>query len=180
MQEYKITVTMIDEPHRVLETRKVPDGTTFLKIAMDIQEKYGNIYPDVIMLALYNGKLRELNKKISGDGTISFVTAKDRDGKRTYRRSVTFLMQKAVSNLWGEQNVRVRVYYSLGSGYYCELKGIDVTADKLKLLEKEMLKLAKEDIPIHKESVKTEKAEAMFKKLGMRGKTASLQEKLKG
>lgn len=170
MQEYNITVKTLGERPEVLETVTVPEGTSFLKLAMDFQEKYPDYYPDIVMLVLYNGKLRELNKKVTGDGTISFVTTKDRDGKRTYRRSVTILMQRAVQNLWGTDGVKVKVYYSLGQGYYCELKNIEWSPDKLEQLRVEMFRLVQEDIPIHKYSMKTEAAEAMFKELGMADK----------
>lgn len=170
MQEYNITVKTLGEQSEILETVKVPEGTSFLKLAMDFQEKYPDYYPDIIMLVLYNGKLRELNKKVTGDGTISFVTTKDRDGKRTYRRSVTILMQRAVKNLWGAEGVKVKVYYSLGQGYYCELKNIEWTPDQLEQLRVEMFRLVQADIPILKNSMKTESAEAMFKELGLADK----------
>lgn len=137
MQEFDITVNTVGDHPKQIEKLHVPEGTTFLKIAMDMQEKYKELYPDVIMLVLYNGKLRELNKKVNEDGSVAFVSVRDRDGKRTYRRSVTIMMQKAVDNLWGKDNVRVRVYYSLGNGYYCELKGTKCTQDKIKALDEE-------------------------------------------
>ena len=74
------------------------------------------------MLVVYNNRLRELNKTAQRDGTLSFVTTADKTGKKTYRRSVTLLMQKAVYNLW-EANISASVYSipSVG-GYYCELR----------------------------------------------------------
>ena len=170
MQEFDITVNTTGDHPEQIEKLRVPEGTTFLKIAMDMQEKYKELYPDVIMLVLYNGKLRELNKKVNEDGSIAFVSVCDRDGKRTYRRSVTIMMQKAVDNLWGKDNVRVRVYYSLGNGYYCELKGTKCTQDKIKELDEEMVRLVQQDIPITKKSTKTDKAEEMFHDFGMKDK----------
>ena len=85
MQEFYITVKTTGDHPEQIEKLRVPEGTTFLKIAMDMQEKYKELYPDVIMLVLYNGKLRELNKKVNEDGSVAFVSVRDRDGKRTYR-----------------------------------------------------------------------------------------------
>ena len=100
------------------EVRQYPAGTSFLAISQEYQEKY----PDDIVLVVYNNRLRELNKTAQRDGMLSFVTTADKTGKKTYRRSVTLLMQKAVYNLWGSEHISVRVLYSIGQGYYCELR----------------------------------------------------------
>lgn len=99
------------------EKKEYPSGTSFLRIAQD----YSDAYQDDIVLVLYNRRLRELNKCADGDGTVEFLTTADKTGKKAYRRSVTLLMQKAVYNLWGKENISVRVKYSIGQGNYCEL-----------------------------------------------------------
>ena len=73
------------------EVRQYPAGTSFLAISQEYQEKY----PDDIVLVVYNNRLRELNKTAQRDGMLSFVTTADKTGKKTYRRSVTLLMQNA-------------------------------------------------------------------------------------
>ena len=86
------------------EVRQYPAGTSFLAISQEYQEKY----PDDIVLVVYNNRLRELNKTAQRDGTLSFVTTADKTGKKTYRRSVTLLMQKATIS--GEANISASVY----------------------------------------------------------------------
>ena len=81
MQEYEIKVKISDKEYKVVVEEKTKLGT----IAADFQ-KY---FSDDIILAIYNGKLRELNKSIDKEGVLSFVTTSSRDGKKTYRRSVT-------------------------------------------------------------------------------------------
>ena len=82
------------------EKKEYPAGTSFLRIAQD----YSDAYQDDIVLVLYNRRLRELNKCADGDGTVEFLTTADKTGKKAYRRSVTFLMQKAVYNS-GEKGI---------------------------------------------------------------------------
>ncbi len=147
----------------------VSEKTYLYELAKQCQ----NNYADPIMLAVVDGRLRELCKKITRPCSVSFLTMTSRDGKRTYRRSVTLLMQKAVYDLWGK-SVQVRVFYSLGQGYYCELEGCENTADRLKELEAAMLRLAESDIAIEKHSVKSQEAEAMFERYGMRDKARLL------
>lgn len=156
--------------------RQYPYGTTFLAIAQEYQEAYS----DDIVLVVYNNRLRELGKKVERDGTLEFVTSSDKIGKKTYRRSVTLLMQKAVHNLWGEEKVTVRVKYSIGQGYYCELikkeeeagteLRVMVDEEMLKNLKNEMYHLVMADHEIEKYSMNTDDAIALFHELGMTDK----------
>lgn len=114
-------------------------------------------------------KTAELSKVVKAPGKISFLTMTDRDGKRTYRRSMTLLLQKAVENLWKDQ-VKIRVYYSLGESYYCELHGTANDAAAVQALRAEMQRLVDTDLPIKKCSVKTEDAEQLFHDKGMKDK----------
>lgn len=156
------------------EERQYPHGTSFLVIAQEYQEKY----KDDIVLVVYNNRLRELNKKVEKDGILEFITTADKTGKKAYRRSVTLLMQKAVHNLWGEDSIMVRVKYSIGQGYYCELwqrspegeKRIDVDDGKVSDLKNEMYHLVMADHEIEKRSMNTDDAIALFGELGMTDK----------
>lgn len=162
MQEYNVVVETA--PGRFEEV-PVTDEMTLEQLALQCQKQY----KDRIVLANVDGRLRELNKKAVAQTTISFLTMTERDGKRTYRRSVTLLLQKAVENLWG-MGSHVRVFYSLGEGYYCELEKDKVDEEKLKAIHDEMKRLVALDLPIEKNSVKTETAEHRFRDRGMRDK----------
>lgn len=159
MQEFNITICISKDQ---IYTERVLEGTRFLSLA----EKYQEYYKDKIVLVLVNNTIRELNKTLDADAEISFITMTERDGKRTYRRSVTLLLQKAVYNLW-KNAAHVRVLHSLGESYYCELEGQPMDEAQLRLLKEEMLRLVKEDLPIEKKSIKTDKAREMFHTFGM-------------
>lgn len=158
------------------EEKQYPKGTSFLAIAQEYQDKFG----DDIVLVVYNNRLRELTKNVERDGTLEFLTTADKIGKRTYRRSVTLLMQKAVHNLWGDENVAVRVKHSIGQGYYCELWKREAEAEpELRVaideamvseLKKEMYRLVMADLEIEKRSMHTDDAIALFHELGMKDK----------
>lgn len=159
MQEYNMIVRL---PQGGTEEKTVIEGTTF----EDIAKEYQSFYKDKIVLVLYHNKLRELNKIVQADGEITFITMTERDGKRAYRRSVTILLQKAVHNLWGKE-ASLRVCYSLGEGYYCELEGMNLDKAMLLSLKEEMLRLVDQDLPINKQSVKTDDAIELFRERGM-------------
>lgn len=169
IKEYKVVIRNL-KTKEIIETIMVPENTSYLKLAMDMVEKHPEEYSSEIMLAMMNGKLRELNKGVTYPGDLSFVTMIDKDGKKTYRRSVTLLMQKAIENIWKEEKVHVRVFYSLGQGYYCELEGKEVTEETISAIKKEMFRLTELDLPIQKGSMKTDMAEELFKNAGLHDK----------
>lgn len=160
MQEFEITLETAPEKTELV---LIPEQTKLEQIAKQYQKNYS----DRIVLACVDGKLRELSKVVKAPGKISFLTMTDRDGKRTYRRSMTLLLQKAVENLWKDQ-VKIRVYYSLGESYYCELHGTANDAAAVQALRAEMQRLVEADLPIKKCSVKTEDAEQLFHDKGMK------------
>ena len=162
MQEFEITLETAPEKTELV---LIPEQTKLEQIAKQYQKNYS----DRIVLACVDGKLRELSKVVKAPGKISFLTMTDRDGKRTYRRSMTLLLQKAAENLWKDQ-VKIRVYYSLGESYYCELHGTANDAAAVQALRAEMQRLVEADLPIKKCSVKTEDAEQLFHDKGMKDK----------
>lgn len=153
------------------EEKVYPAGMTYLQIAKEYQKEDA----DDIILVLINDRLRELGKVADTDGELKFVTTADKTGKRTYRRSVILLMQKAIHNLWGDKNIDVRVKYSIGQGYYCELvektdmaeKAVVYLEDAVTLIKEEMDRLVEADIPITKESFKAVDAVALFEEQAM-------------
>lgn len=136
-----------------------------------VAEEYQTSEDDDIILAVYNGKLMELNRIVPEDGEVIFLTTADKNGRRAYRRSVVFLMQRALMGLYPEGDVDIVVNHSLGQGYYCQVKG-NVQVDDVFLanLKAEMLNLVEQDLPLTKTSIKTEDARKIFAARGMRDK----------
>lgn len=150
------------------EKKNYLKGTSYQEIA----EEYQSRYKDDILLVLFNNRLRELRKTVKGDGTLVFVTARDKAGRKAYRRSVTFLMQRAVHNLAKDdgKQVTVKVAHSISQGYYCQLKGDIPDREYLARLKAEMMRMAEENIPIQKKSISTDDAVELFRNAGMHDK----------
>ena len=74
------------------EERQYEKGTTYQKIAEDFQKEYDND----IVLVFVDEKLQELYKKLYKDCEIRFVTTGDEIGHKTYRRSMCFMLVKAI------------------------------------------------------------------------------------
>ena len=161
MQEYSVKVTL-------------PDGQVMAVTASEsdtleaVADRFKDYYEDDIILGIVNGRLRELNKKIKSDCELSFVTTADRDGRRTYRRSVVLLLQKAIYDVYGSMT-QLHVMHSLGEGYYCQLEK-SVTEHDIDRIVCSMYSFVEKDLPITKHSAKTQYAEQLFKEKGLHDK----------
>lgn len=186
MQEYSVKVTL-------------PDGQVMAVTASEsdtleaVAERFKDYYEDDIILGIVNGRLRELNKKIKSDCELSFVTTADRDGRRTYRRSVVLLLQRAIYDVYGSMT-QLHVMHSLGEGYYCQLEKAEKCADSqqekhssdnqgssensvqsvtehdIDMIVCNMHSFVEKDLPITKHSAKTQYAEQLFKEKGQHDK----------
>ena len=161
MQEYSVKVTL-------------PDGQVMAVTASEsdtleaVADRFKDYYEDDIILGIVNGRLRELNKKIKSDCELSFVTTADRDGRRTYRRSVVLLVQRAIYDVYGSMT-QLHVMHSLGEGYYCQLEK-SVTEHDIDRIVCSMYSFVEKDLPITKHSAKTQYAEQLFKEKGQHDK----------
>lgn len=144
------------------EERKYKDGTSLEAIAKEYQKEYGH----TIVLAMRNGKLCELFKKVTSNCELQFVTTADTPGLDAYKRSVTLLMLKAFHDVAGTKHIqKLRVDYSISKGYYCRIDG-DITIDERLLMEVKarMHELVQEDAPIYKRSISVSAARELFRR----------------
>lgn len=147
------------------EILEYPRGTTYRVIAEDVQKNYR--YP--IVLVTVNGRLRELHKRLDRDCTLNFVTLAEDIGHKTYQRSLTLLLLKAVYHVGGHDRIeKVVVHYSMGSGYYITIRG-EVRPDQefLDRVKSFMMELVEKKIPIMKKNVGTQEAREKFRSYGM-------------
>ena len=148
------------------ETREYKAGTTYQQIAEDFQSRYAH----QIVLAYEDARrLRELRKPLEDDCELRFVTTGDEVGHSTYKRSMCFLLVKAVHDVAGHDRIdRVRIHFSLDKGYYCTVEGnVNVDEPFLERVSGRMKELSDQRIPIDKRSIHTEEAVALFHRHGM-------------
>ena len=143
---------------------EVESGTTLLDVAAMVQKDYDS----PILLAQYNSRLAELFRKVIEPGTVRFLTLTDDNARKAYRRSLVFLMQRAIDLVCGGELMDVRVMFSVGEGYFC-LPPVDeqgrqhpVTEEFLADLKQKMNELVDRNLPIRKRIMKTFAAAKMF------------------
>lgn len=145
-------------------------GTTYEQI---LRENYPEQAEHIILVKV-NGKLEELAKKVKRDCVAEPVYYHDNPGYNSYRRSTTFLMLKAIYDLYSREEIgKVRVEFSAGAGYFCTLSG-NLKIDKTftEKVEARMKEYVAEQIPITKEVINTQEAIARFAEYGMSDKAA--------
>ncbi|MEF9915867.1 MAG: nucleoside kinase [Lachnospiraceae bacterium] len=150
------------------EVRQYEAGTSFETIAKDFQSDYEN---DIVLI-FDDKRLQELQKTLDSDSTIQFVTTEDAIGHKTYKRSMSFMLVKAIYDVCGHQQIeKVRIRYSLSKGYYCTIHGsVGVTEDLLKQIKKRMLEMVNMQMPIQKRSIHTTEAIELFRHYKMADK----------
>ena len=148
--------------------RQYPQGTTFEDVASAYQDKYENL----IALVAADGKIRELFKPVEQDCEVKFFTLKDDVGHKTYVRTATMMLVKAISDVLGAKLAKtIRVEFAIGRGYYVHSTTDHKIEESMVLKVKErMLQMVTEKIPFQKKAYPLAKAMKLFKEQGMTDK----------
>ena len=147
-------------------------GVTYEEIAKEYQSQYNSR----IAAVMFNGKIRELMKTVKKDGELSFITFSDTIGYKTMRRTAIMLLIKAVRDVGGDKQLKTRVEFTIGNGYYCTIKGDIKVDDEFAAKVSDRIKfLISEKMPITKRVYPLDDAIEIFKKQGMDDKVALLK-----
>jgi len=130
-----------------------------------------------IALVAANGRLSELHKTLKQDCELSLITFSDRIGYRTYRRSASFLLLKALYKIGGQENIqKIILHHSIGDGFYYTIEGdVSITPEFIAKVKAYMNEQVTKCIPIMKRSVDIDKAKQIFRKHGMLDKERLLR-----
>ena len=153
--------------------KEYESGTAYHEIVKEHQREY----PHEIVLVFVDGKLQELHKRLKKDCELSFVMTSDTIGHEAYKRSMSFLLVKAVYDGAGHKNIdKVRMHFALGPGYYCTITGETRVNDEfLEQVEARMHELVEANLPIKKRTVNTDEAIGLFGQYGMYDKEELFQ-----
>ena len=143
-------------------TKQYPEKIPYSEIV----KEYEGSTDAPVMLVIVNGRLRELHKHLKADCEIEFVTSKDPIGHKTYCRSASLILLKAIYDVAGQENIdSVMIHYSVGSGYYFTMKGpMALDQEFIDKVKAQMHRIVDENLPIVKRSVSTSEAVALFHK----------------
>ena len=142
-----------------------PKGTSYADIAKDFQKNYE--YP--IVLVVIDNKLKELHHTLKKNCKIDFEMLSGHFGHKAYKRSCCFLLVKSFYDVVDPEKIeRVKVEFSLGSGYYISVKGdFKLTDERVAKVKDRMLEIIKEDRPFVKKSYSVEEIRGKIHSYGM-------------
>jgi len=171
------------EPRETAQVR-LPDGRTFEAHVGTSVEQYIkaalNDSPAPVIAALVNGKLRELTYPMRSDARVDPVFLSNSDGVRIYRRSLSFLLVTAVSELFPEAQLFVDHTLPFG-GFFCQVRGREpFSAEELAQIGARMREIVAEDAPITREHVPLDEVIQMFHARGEEEKVQLLTRRQKG
>ncbi len=143
----------------------VQKGMTLLELAGQVQGEYAH----EILLASVDGKLSELYKKVKDKSRVEFLTAADKPGFQTYKRSMIFLLVKAIYAAAGSGVLeKVLVDFAISKGVYVDVRGrVQVDEAFVEKVAEKMKELVEADLPLEKTSVSTDEAAEMFGRFKM-------------
>ena len=153
------------------EKRSYPVGTCLQTILNDISP----LLNTKVLGAMVNNKLKELTYEIYKPKTIKFIDYTHPAGKRMYIRSLTFILYKAVQEVF--PNVGFRVEHSISNGLYCRIKDKNtiLTPEGVAQIKQKMIDLVKANIPFERNEIETERAIQLFESQGLTEKTKLLK-----
>ena len=151
---------------------KVSFGTTLLQLS-------GLICPEgtdtgvQVLAALVDNKLKSLDYKVIAPHNIRFIGYDHPDGRRTYIRSLCFVLQKVVREMFPDKVLVID--YSLPSGLYCEIREVRtmedgrpcvyfVTDDEIEAIEARMRAAIASDLPFGKTMMSLEECCRIFER----------------
>jgi len=167
-REKNISIFIDDE---VYEYEK---GISLEEITKKIESKNNNL----IVAALVDNQLRELNFIIEKDCKIQFIDTGSSIGSRIYQRSLSFVFIRACMELFSGCNVSIE--HSLGKGIYCEVHYQNqITAEDVDRIEERMTEIIAEDVPFKKDRIPVEEARNIFRDYNQMGKVHLLKYRAK-
>lgn len=132
-------------------------------------DRTGVVYP--VLAALVDHKLKELDYKLAMTHEVEFIGYNHPDGRRTYLRSLCFVLQNAVRELFPDKVLVID--HSLPSGLYCKVietrkqedgrcRTLALTQEQLTSVKSRMQEIVSADMPFRKEKMDAVTAEKMF------------------
>ncbi len=148
-------------------------GVTLERVARDVYGQGEHPY----LLAVVNGKLKEMFKGLYRDADVRFLTITEEAGRKTYIRGLSLLLLSAVYRIFGiEECNRIRIEHSIGACLFCERgDGEPVDESYLRTIKEEMQRLVAADLAIEKKSMNTANAIQRFREAGMEDKVSLLR-----
>jgi len=150
-------------------------------IVGDALEHSGNQHPYPVVAAYLDNKIVELNRHITYGGQLNAIHLGTVDGMRLYQRSLSFVLVRAVKEVYPD--LQVYINHPISKGIYCELhassytniKTFHLTKKDVEIIKQRMREIIEADEPFIRREVPLSEAIRIFKRRGQQDKAKLLQ-----
>lgn len=131
----------------------------------DVAKAISNSLGKNALVAKVNGELTDLRDPIVDGAEVEFFTKEDPEGLFTLRHTASHVMAQAIQHLF--PGVKFAIGPAIDDGFYYDLDSDHVfSQEDFAAIEKEMAKIAKENIPLVKKVLPRDEALQYFKDKG--------------
>ena len=161
---------------------------TYVKVALGytLKELAADLCPDAkldcglpVLAALVDNSLKSLDYKIINPHNVRFIGYDHPDGRRTFIRSLCFVLQNVVREMFPDKVLAID--YSLPSGLYCDIREKEHAEDgrprrmfltdaQIASIEERMHALVAADLPFGKKMLSIEECCTLFERNGQKEK----------
>jgi len=140
-----------------------PLGTTLSEIA----QKMKIVLEGPICGAYVNNRVKPMDFELVKPKQIEFFDYSNRDGQRLYLRTLSFIFYAALKNIW--PTAKLKIDHAISKGYYCSIEELDhvLTEEDVWLIKEEMKNLVRQNLPIERKALLTEKAAQLYEQEGL-------------
>ena len=150
---------------------EVPMGMTLKELSDNLALNMGSSLTFPVLAALVDNKLKSLDYKVINPHNVRFIGYDHPDGRRTYIRSLCFVLQRVVREFYPDKVLAID--YSLPSGLYCEMREQEpiedgrpkvcfLTDEELAKVEDRMREIVAADLPFTKEMLSLDECCRIF------------------
>ena len=112
------------------------------------------------LAALVDHKLKQLDFTLFYPHEVEFIGYNHPEGRRTYIRSLCFLLQAAMRKLYPEEALEIN--HSLPAGLYCRFDDRRIIDEEIVALRDEMRRMVAQDLPFTKKKMPVGETTALF------------------
>lgn len=138
---------------------------------MDIAEEHSLCNGQPILAALVDNKLKDLTFKAMQQHNIQYIGYNHPDGRRTYIRSLCFVLQNVINEMYPDKVLAID--YSLPSGLYCEIREKDgmedgrpkacfISDEDICMIKDKMKEIIRKDLPFTRVKMSFEEASKLY------------------
>ena len=139
------------------DVREVAENTTAEALCRDISM---GLYRAACAVRI-DGKVCDLRTPLTKDCAVEFLTFEDEDGRKAFRHTASHILAQAVLHLFPE--VKFAIGPAIDNGFYYDFdKEESFSADDLEKIEAEMIRIAKESLPIERFELPIEEARTLM------------------